>query len=437
MDATARLPSHGRDAEQAAIEQTIAAFARRPRPVALRCGVQHYQWGDTRYIPALIGEPHPDGRPFAELWIGAHPDMPAHALISGTAVPLDRLIADAPEQLLGRAAPVGAKPGLPFLFKVLAADQPLSIQVHPNAQQAAAGFDRETAAGVPPDDPSRNYRDRNHKPELLVALTDFYALRGFKPLPRIGETLNAIPELASIAREFEHSPAGLENLYRRLMRLAQAQVDALLGPLMERLAAEHARKPFVVDDYRYWMLCADELFSHPGQRDRGLFSILLLNLIHLRPGQGIYLPAGELHSYLRGAGVELMANSNNVLRGGLTPKHIDVEELLRVVRFEAGPPAVIEADGGGASGTYRTPAREFVLERRRIARGGRLRLDLGSVALGLVLKGALTAATAKREPVGERLHLGRGQCFLVPGACTAEFRCSADAEVYLARAPVG
>jgi mannose-6-phosphate isomerase class I len=416
----------------AALAATLRAA---PRPVALECAMQHYGWGDPAFIPALLGQPNPAGEPCAELWIGAHHDLPSVARDGEQRAPLDLLIEAAPD-LLGRRPRARFGDTLPFLLKVLSARQPLSIQVHPDQAQARTGFEREQRAGIPQGAPSRSYRDRNHKPELLVALTDFFALRGFRPLDEIHAILAATPELAGLAAGAPADAEALAALYQRLMRLPQPRVDALLDPLLSRLRAEQPPGGFAEDDYRCWLLHADALYSVGGHRDRGLFGMLLLNLIHLRPGQGIFLPAGELHSYLRGSGLELMANSNNVLRGGLTPKHIDVEALLDVVRVDPAPAAIIEPvrrDDG--RWYYPTPAPEFVLQAVGIDRGECRPLSTAGndegLMLGLVLEGAARIET----PDGAGLTAGRGRAFMLPAATETRARALTDTTLYLASVP--
>ena len=414
------------------VRQAAALMQRSPRPLRLDCGVQHYSWGDPTFIPTLIGQSNRSRRPFAELWIGAHPDLPSVAWIEGKAVTLDRLIEAAPEALLGRDLATRFNGKLPFLFKVLAARQPLSIQVHPNLEQARAGFDREDRDGVPIGDAKRNYRDRNHKPELLMALTDLYALRGFRPLSEVAALLASMPELHTLTEALDDSDRGPGHLYRRLMRLPQQAVNALLDPLLQRLHDEHSATAFPRDDPRFWLLHADRGFSLPGRRDRGLFSTLLLNLMHLHPGQGIFLPAGELHSYLQGVGLELMANSNNVLRGGLTPKHIDVDELLSVVRFDSAPAAVIEPQSmDPARLRYRVPATEFELEALSLRTGEQRSLPQAGIRIALVLDGELELDSN----TGASLRLGRGQSFLVPAGCATTLRAIRETSLYVAGVP--
>jgi mannose-6-phosphate isomerase class I len=331
----------------------------------LQCSVQHYGWGDPDFIPSLVGIANPEGKPFAELWIGAHPDGPSNAILEKEIVPLNQLIESDPGHILHGAVAMRFGGQLPFLLKVLAAASPLSLQAHPSKAAAEEGFAREEASGLSCAAPTRNYRDRNHKPELIVALTDFYGLRGFRPLREIESAFKREPELAESGIGFEPQPESLRRIYSQFMTWPQQKVDGILRPLLARLADQHRREPFTRSDREYWILRADREYSRDGHHDRGLFSVYLLNLVILRPGEGMYLPAGILHAYLEGAGVEIMANSNNVLRGGWTPKHVDVPELLRNTTFEGGAPEIIS--GRRVEGTpewiYPTPAQEFELSR--------------------------------------------------------------------------
>jgi mannose-6-phosphate isomerase class I len=223
----------------------------------------------------------------------------------------------------------------------------LSIQVHPTKEQAAAGFARENAAGIDLGAAERNYKDDNHKPEVAVALTDFWMLHGFRPLDQIAEALRKVPELCSSMPDFSARlvRAGdvtqarrdlLRDLYRAVMTMPQEHVDLLLNALVERLASGAWSDK---DGPDYWVARAAETFPPVGRhRDRGIFSIYLLNLVHLRPGQGTFQPAGTLHAYPEGVTVELMASSDNVLRGGLTRKHVDVSELMGILSFDDGTP---------------------------------------------------------------------------------------------------
>lgn len=413
-----------RGMERDAVERmALASYRALPRPVPLIGAPQHYEWGGLQYIPGLLGVDNAEKRPFAELWMGAHPRGPAAADIDGTRIPLDRLIASDPWLTLGPDVALRFAGRLPYLFKVLDVRIMASIQAHPSKTQAEEGFARENAAGIPLDAARRNYRDDNHKPEVHVVLTDFWMLHGFRPLEEIAEMLASEQELAALMPEFGDnlSAAGpdpgarsalLRGLYARVMTMQQPMVDALLDPLVARLEGEEARGTLKKEDPGFWALRAARTFPlADGHRDRGIVSIYLLNLVRLKPGQGTFQPAGTLHAYLEGVDVECMANSDNVLRGGLTPKHVDVQELLSTLSFTDGRPPILEGRATSETGReYETPAEEFALERIEVTpgvphAGGREH----SADCLIVIEGAAAVIAA-----GRTLMLQRGGIALVP-----------------------
>ena len=405
--------------------------------IELLCPVQHYNWGDGRFIPALLGLDNTAGKPFAELWMGAHPDAPSRVSLKNGAIPLGRLVEANPERLLHPSVTGRFGRELPFLFKVLGVGSPLSVQVHPTRSRAEEGFSRENAAGIKLDATERNYRDANHKPELIVALTDFYALCGFRPTDEIVRALDAAPELRSITKGFPSSqPGALRQLYSAWMTLPPERVDRVIDSLVQRLERVNVDRSFRKSDWEYWLLRARDKYSHGSHHDRGLFSFLLLNLVHLHPGEGIYLPAGVLHSYLEGAGVELMANSNNVIRGGLTPKHVDVGELLRSIAFD-GMPAIIQGEPtpGSPEWTYATPALEFQLS--RIELHADTPYGCGNdhaVEICVVLDASperVTVQTAKGSKT-----FGKGQVFLTSAGVAYELRSAGPATLFKATVPL-
>jgi len=409
-----------------------------PGLIPLQPTVQHYAWGDPNFIPALLGKENADGRPWAELWMGAHPDAPSGAVLGGKVIPLDRLLEAASEEILHPTVAARFGRRLPFLFKVLAAAAPLSLQAHPSKRNAEEGFARETQAGLSLDAPGRNYRDANHKPELIVALTDFYGLRGFRPVSEIAREIQTVPQLREMEPDFRPTTGSLRALYAKLMDLPPDRTKALLTPLVEHLSDENRRKPFTKADREFWLLRADQTCSGQGHRDPGLFSFYLLNLVHLRPGEGMYLPAGILHAYLEGAGMELMANSNNVLRGGLTTKHIDVPELLRNVTFRDAETEIIHARrlAGTQEWVYPTPAEEFELSR--------IELDQHSsyssrpehpVEILIVLAPQPDQPIAVRADAETRTFK-RGQVVLVPHGIAYELSAVGPATVFKATVPL-
>jgi mannose-6-phosphate isomerase len=298
----------------------------------LKGTVKHYDWGGTSFIPSLLQMENNDNQPFAEYWMGVHPQDNCTAELPGhLRVLLKDYLKDNPE-FLGKE--VQQRFGhLPYLLKVLDVNKMLSIQVHPNKAAAEKEFARENAEGIPIDSVRRNYKDDNHKPELMVALSDFWLLHGFKPKEELTNTLLKVDKLKELLPIFDQS--GYEGLYKYVMEMPQEEVNRILQPLINNLATIYKdNKPDKYDE-DFWVAKAVYSFPHNGKIDRGIFSIYLFNLVHLKKGEGIFQDAGVPHAYLEGQNVEIMANSDNVLRGGLTNKHIDVKELMKHVKCEA------------------------------------------------------------------------------------------------------
>jgi len=329
----------------------------------LENAVRPYAWGSRTVIAELLGEQVPSAHPQAELWLGAHPDDPSR-LVGGDGARtslLDALRAD-PRRLLGEDRAGRWDGTLPFLLKVLAAEEPLSLQAHPSLEQARSGFARENAVGVDRGAADRNYRDANHKPELICALTEFHALVGFREPAATVRLLRAldVPELAGHTELLAAQPDadGLRALFTTWITLPQSTLDVLVPALQAGCVRLAGNDTEFHTEARTVLELSEQ---YPG--DAGVLASLLLNRVTLAPGEAAYLPAGNLHAYLHGAGVELMANSDNVLRGGLTPKHVDVPELLRVLDFIPGPPPVITGTPDGRWLRYDTPFEEFLLRR--------------------------------------------------------------------------
>lgn len=330
--------------------------------------IRHYAWGSRTVIAAVQGRPVPTTEPEAELWMGAHPGAPSRLVRDGAWRDLTEVVAAAPEVELGRAVAAEHGPRLPFLLKLLAAEQPLSIQTHPDADQARAGFAAEEAAGIPRDDPRRTYVDPHHKPELLCAVTEFSTLCGFRDPAATLAILDRldVPLLDEHVAGLRERPDG-EGLRAAVTALLRAPEQE---KLVERVVAGCRRFPD--EPYR---TVADLGARHPG--DGGVLIALLMNVVRLAPREAIFVPAGMPHAYLHGAGMEVLASSDNVVRGGLTPKHVDVEELLRLLRFTPGEvrPLPPEEPAPGVR-IWRPPVREFVLTRADLPdAGGTVTLD--------------------------------------------------------------
>lgn len=376
--------------------------------------VQHYAWGSTTRLPDLLGV-EPDGRPCAELWMGAHPTAPSTVRADGTAdgapgrQPLTDLIAAAPQETLGARLLEDFGARLPYLFKVLAVERPLSLQVHPDPDQALEGHAREDAAGIPADAPTRCFRDTEHKPELAVALTRFDALSGFRRPERVLELLEGLdsPLAARLRGMLEEQPDadGVRRAFEAL--LAPAPADEVAGFVAAcdarlRTGSPSPRADGTVVGLAQW---------YPG--DPGVVASLLLNRVTLEPGEAMFVPAGSVHAYLGGCALEIMACSDNVLRAGLTAKHIDVAALLECTVYDPGPPLRPEPERpDDATSVYRGPAREFALGITTLRRTtGARDLPGAGPRILLCLEGGVELTTATGS-----LTLTRGQTALVTAA---------------------
>ncbi|GGY99510.1 mannose-6-phosphate isomerase, class I [Streptomyces nitrosporeus] len=386
--------------------------------------VRPYAWGSTTALPRLTGTP-PDGTPQAELWMGAHPAAPSQVRRGSGLRPLDAVIADDPAGELGEAALRRFGPRLPFLLKLLAADAPLSLQVHPDLAQAAAGFRAENSEGTPLDAPHRNYRDDNHKPEMLVALTPFDGLCGFRPPARCADLLDTldVPGLApytTLLRQGAEEPA---------LRQAFSACLAAPGELVAAVAAAVAGKAAGNGPHRQTFTAYHAVAeAYPG--DPGLLAALMLNLVRLEPGEGLFLGAGVPHAYLHGLGVEVMAASDNVLRCGLTSKHVDTGELLRVVRFVPAPVRILRPSADEGEGAYPAPVDDFRLSRIRPREGAPVRLEATAPQILVCTRGEI-----RLEGPAGTLALGPGASAYVPAG--EHVTADGDGEAYRATAGTG
>ncbi len=399
-----------------------------PRIAILRNPVQEYAWGSTTAIQDLLGQPQSEEKPMAELWMGAHPKAPSEVRVHGEWKSLAEIIENRPEPVLGKDAAGKFSNKLPFLFKILAAASPLSIQVHPNLQQAREGFARENGLGVPLTAPDRNYKDENHKPEIICALTRFRALKGFRAIGNILGLMDKVSppplsnELAALRKRPD--PHGLKRFFTSLLTIDKGEQDRIVGEAVT-FAGRYA-----TDDVAFrWMIELNG--AYPG--DIGVFSPLYLNVVELNPGEALYLPAGELHAYLGGVAVELMANSDNVLRCGLTPKHIDLSELAKIANFRTETVDKIKpVKRGACESAYPTPAEEFLLSVISVNQGMSFSSPRDrSVEILICTEGE---ADIKDLGTGELLSLTRGKSILVP-ATVNQYRIEGGATFYKASVP--
>jgi mannose-6-phosphate isomerase len=369
--------------------------------------IRGYAWGSRSVIATLQGRATPSDGPEAELWIGAHPADPSILDRPEGPVSLLEAITADPQGMLGPAAAAEFGPRLPYLLKLLAAEKPLSLQAHPDATQALAGY---TAGNI-------SYVDPYHKPELLVAVTEFTALCGFREPKESADVLAAldVPALAPVVAALRAgAPDGLRSAVHALLTWPAAE----RGPLVDAVvSAAGGGLP-------------GQLAAHfPG--DVGVVVALLLNHVTLMPGEAIWMPAGNLHAYLHGTGVEIMAGSDNVLRGGLTPKRVDVAELLRVLRFEVlAEPVVRPVEVVPGVVTWPAPVREFALYRVLLDEATpRVRLALNGPREVLCLRGEVRVDDGV-APV----TLTRGQAAFGP-ATGDPLTCTGAGEIYLAALP--
>ncbi|HXB94517.1 MAG TPA: mannose-6-phosphate isomerase, class I [Puia sp.] len=389
--------------------------------------VQHYAWGGSTFLPALLHIENPEHRPFAEYWLGAHDNAPAE--MDGKA--LNGYIRQHREAALGphTAARFGR---LPYLLKILDVKDMLSIQVHPSKRNAELEFAEENRRGIAPDAPDRNYKDDNHKPELMLALGEFWLLHGFKPEDELIETLHATPELRFLQPVFNRQ--GYQGVYQAVMEMPQPEVNAVLEPLLQRIVPLYQEGQLKKHEEHFWAARAALTYHQPGKTDRGIFSIYLFNLLNLQPGEAIFQDAGLPHAYLEGQNVEIMANSDNVLRGGLTPKHIDVAELMKHIRFEATNPRILaEDDGPGHIAVYHTPAPDFELSKMSFLRGESITIRAHSVEIFIVLEGSLGVIEPGASPFGRK----KGESFVAFHQAKFELKAQEDSVVYRASVPAG
>lgn len=395
----------------------------------LRNSIQNYAWGSKSFIPELTGEFAPENVPQAELWMGAHPKAPSLVWHNGEWAPLPRLIREDPEGILGKSTAKKFSNSLPFLFKVLAAEKPLSIQAHPNRDQARHGFSRENSQGIPLNAPHRNYKDDNHKPEIICALTPFWALIGFREMEKIVALANRLRTSSFRDRVMDSrgqtNHESLRRLFTGLVTMDRDDQRRMVAEVVES-CEEYAGADKAFD----WTVELNRVY--PG--DTGVLSPLIMEIVRLEPGEALYISSGQLHSYLEGAGIELMANSDNVLRGGLTPKNIDISELLEILDFSANDRRLLNPEVGvNNEKLYRSPAEEFVLSAISLDEGAVfVSPNERSVEIMICTEGKARINDSDRR---EDLSLSKGTSIIIP-ASTGSYKIEGKCALYKAAVPI-
>jgi mannose-6-phosphate isomerase len=396
-----------------------------PSIYKLKGKVQHYAWGGKDFIPQLIHFYNIENKPCAEYWMGAHPSASATIVVNEKEVLLkDYIQQNASEVLTEKVYQQFGE--LPYLYKILDVHDMLSIQVHPSKEEAAKGFEREEKEGVAITASYRNYKDKNHKPEVMIALGEFWLLHGFMDLKKIEQRLLEVKELNVLLPLFKAE--GLKALYQFLMEMEVKDSDSILQPLLEREIA-HKKNGLLNKSMPGWW--ASKLFNEGDviqNIDKGVFSIYLFNIVGLQYGEGIFQAAGVPHAYLEGQNVELMANSDNVLRGGLTPKHIDVPELLKHTIFKPITPHILSGEIiGNYEKKYPCPVPDFAISKITLDAGNTYSALSTSPEIIIAIKGGCVVNSHETN-----MPIKTGEAFFVLPQNHYSITASGHCELYKA-----
>lgn len=353
----------------------------------LKGKVMHYVWGGYSFIPEWMGEENTANKPYAEYWMGAHILAPSVLVDGENEISLKDAIAEKPQDFIGEK--VFQQFGeLPYLFKVQDVKEMLSIQVHPSKTEAEKGFAAEEAAGIPANAPNRNYKDKNHKPEVLVALSEFWLLHGFLEKNKLEKVLNETQEFQSFILLFQQQ--GYKGLYRHVMEMPQEEINELLLPLAKRELQHKQNNQLNKSQPGWWVAKLFENENSITDIDRGVFSVYFFNIVKVLPGEAVFQGAGIPHAYLEGQTMELMANSDNVLRGGLTPKHIDIPELIKHTTFEGIVPNIMKGeDLGNGEKNYPCPVPDFGINKIELSAAQQHTNTSTSLEIITVMQGSL------------------------------------------------
>jgi len=390
--------------------------------------VQNYDWGGKSFIPNLISINQKTNVTYAEYWLGAHAKAPSMIKTNQENISLDVFLNQNLAENLGLKV-LNDFGKLPYLFKVLDVHKMLSIQVHPTIEAAKIGYDLENKKGIPLTGNNRNYKDKNHKPEIMVALSDFWLLHGFLEREKLIKNLKDTEELNFLLKVFLEK--GYFGLYQKVMEFTQEEVNTILKPLLDRISVKFLKNELEKSSPEYW--AAKSVMHKDFQNlDKGIFSIYFFNILNLSVGEAIFQDAGVPHAYLEGKNMELMANSDNVLRGGLTSKHIDVEELFKNTKFEETIPVILSGveDKTNSEIVYKTKAKDFELSKIELLATSTHTSISNSVEILIVMKGSAIVMQSE-----ESLYLEKGQSILIKPNTAYKIKTDAEVEIYKAGVP--
>jgi mannose-6-phosphate isomerase len=394
----------------------------------LKGAIRNYDWGGTDFLSNLLSYPNEFKQPMAEYWLGTHEIAPSFIATQKGDVPLNEFIENQSEVIIGKT--VAKKFGrLPYLLKLLDVRDMLSIQVHPSKHAAEVEFAKENQQAIPLNAPHRNYKDDNHKPELVVALNDFWLIHGFKPVAELRTILESIPEFHALLEIFNET--GYDQLYKTVMEMPQESVNKILLPVLDRIIPTYQHGQLQKHDENFWVARAALTFNRSDKIDRGIFSIYFFNLIHLNRGEGVFQDAGVPHAYLEGQNVEIMATSDNVLRGGLTTKHINVKELMKNIKFEETIPNILHPEKMNGEEIYRTAAPDFKLSRFELKKNMTSSFVTATGEILLTIDGTILISSGS-----DQLELQRGEAAFLITHQQISLKALADVDLYRASVPV-
>ncbi|MCH3882192.1 mannose-6-phosphate isomerase, class I [Tenacibaculum aquimarinum] len=390
--------------------------------------IQNYDWGGKKFIPYLISEDNTTNSNYAEYWLGAHLKAPSLIKTKKGIISLNQFLSQKPIEKLGLNV-ANSFGKLPYLFKVLDVNKMLSIQVHPTKEAAEIGYNNENKKGILLTAKNRNYKDKNHKPEIMVALSDFWLLHGFLERKKLIKNLSETKELNFLLSTFING--GYYELYRTVMEYTQEEVNNILKPLVERILPKFLNNELDKSSPEYWS--AKSLKSTGSTDiDRGIFSIYFFNILNVSKGEAVFQDAGVPHAYLEGKNIELMANSDNVLRGGLTTKHIDVVELLKNTKFEETIPEILNGNKNELNSevVYNTTAKDFELSKIELDNSKTHNSISNSVEILIALNGFATI-----HQNDKKYKLKKGQSILIKANTSYTITSNKTVEIYKASVP--